>query len=329
MRRKILYTFLFIIGLVVVVVSGCYLSGYYNIDLWFGQKPNYDVEPINSSLFEDYSNRDSATHTLLDLFCGMEGEYYQGKYHDNELDTIKDLMCREYLSVWKNVEDTTCFNMSIGLYIDKKFPSLLAKRIMLEKIDSVLPKGMYGDLPEYESISLKSQNFHIPDSVFLFLDLWEFNFNRLTKEYNAKAPSITFNQVRDSRGCVVCRKLYEDSRWITYILESSISYHGSCGCPSSADYVTIDKVNGHILSKSDLYSDSCINKIYDQIRVKYVMAAKTKRVSPIPILDGETLMEKANGVALINEGLLIYFHPYNIGCGGEEQYNLILPIKTS
>ena len=39
---------------------------------------------------------------------------------------------------------------------------------------------------------------------------------------------------------------------------------------------------------------------------------------------GEELIDQANGVAIINEGILFYFHPYTIGGGYEGQYNLII-----
>lgn len=273
----------------------------------------------------NFSDEPDSTFSLLDLFYGMDCTD-GGVYYDEVLDTIKGLLHKEFLAEWRNVEENICFNMSIGLYLDCEFSSLAAKRIMLEKVDSALTAGMYYDLPENERSSLKSQKIIIPDSIPQFLDLWEKNFNHWTDVNNGSSPSIDF-KIPDSRGCVVCHRIYEDSRWVTYILETSVSYHGSNGCPSSADYVTIDKSNGHILSKNDILSDVCIQEIYRMLPIEYFKAAKAIGFTPSATSDGEALFRQSDGVALINEGLLIYFYPYTIGCGAEGQYNIICDLR--
>ena len=277
-------------------------------------------------LFENYANRDNTTHTMLDLFYGMNQDS-SGNYYDSELDRIDSLLYKEYRSEWKNSEDTTSFIMSIGLYIDKEFPCDVAKRIMLAKVDSVLTEGMTYDLPENELISLKSQMLTIPDSVSLFLKLWNYNFNRCTKIYNMNSPAIEYHPILNSRGCVVCHRIYEDAKLVTYILESSVSYHGSSGCPSVADYITINKHTGHILSKDDILHESKLKTVYNQLPFVYEDNAKRKGFTPHTAYEGEGLLRRADGVALINEGLLVYYHPYNLGCGAEGQYNLIVPLN--
>ena len=37
------------------------------------------------------------------------------------------------------------------------------------------------------------------------------------------------------------------------------------------------------------------------------------------------LLKAMNGCALIREGLIIYYHPYEIGCGADGQFNAIIP----
>lgn len=282
----------------------------------------------NSDVFMYYDNRYCSTPSLLQLEYGRS-KNSEGNYFDNNLDTINGLKHKEYSAVWKNFQDFTCFNMCIGLYIDTIFPSMTVKRIMLEKVDSVLTEGILYDMSENELISLKSQRIHIPDSLQSFLTLWEWNFDRCTKVYNSKATSINYNQILDSRGCVVCHRIYEDPRWATYILECSVNSHGSCGCGSSADYITIDKNTGHILSKADILSDSNIGQILEILPIEYRKVATAKRATPCSWWDnnGEGLFNQSNGVALVNEGILIYFVPYNIGCGAEGQYNIIIPIN--
>ncbi len=59
------------------------------------------------------------------------------------------------------------------------------------------------------------------------------------------------------------------------------------------------------------------------IRREYENEAKAKGFTPSNFTESE-LLDKANGIAKINEGMILYFHPYNIGCGAEGQYNLVL-----
>ncbi len=42
------------------------------------------------------------------------------------------------------------------------------------------------------------------------------------------------------------------------------------------------------------------------------------------ISTGEALIERADGAAFVGGGILFYFHPYNIGCGAEGQYNIVI-----
>lgn len=273
--------------------------------------------PDKVGIFSNYSERYHGTESLMGLDYGREKDS-NGNYICNDLDTINGLLHKEYASVWRNSEDSTCFNMCIGVYLDTIFPSIAVKRIMLEKVDSAMTEGMRYDLPKDELISLKSQKLH-PESIQNFLKVWGWNFERWTKVYNFKAADIKCNQILDSRGCVVCHKIYEDPRWATYILESSVDYHGSCGCNSSANYITIDKHSGQILAKEDVLSEPSIYGIFEKLPLEYMDAASKKGVTPNSGWDknGKELFNKSDGVALLNEGLLVYFAPYSIGCGAE------------
>ena len=85
-------------------------------------------------------------------------------------------------------------------------------------------------------------------SVKGFLDGWEFLFNKVSRLNGYGPKYANFPMIIGSRGCAVCHKIYEDSIWVTYIIEMSVDYHSSCGCPSSADYYTINKQSGKILT---------------------------------------------------------------------------------
>ena len=103
----------------------------------------------------------------------------------------------------------------------------------------------------------------------------------------------------------------------------SVDYHSSCGCPSSADYYTINKQSGEIFNLSKFLAQFKRSDITALIRREYENEAKAKGFTPSNFT-GSELLDKANGIAKINEGMILYFHPYNIGCGAEGQYNLVL-----
>ena len=39
------------------------------------------------------------------------------------------------------------------------------------------------------------------------------------------------------------------------------------------------------------------------------------------------ILDSANGCALIEEGLIIYFYPYNLGCGADGEYEAVIPYE--
>lgn len=41
--------------------------------------------------------------------------------------------------------------------------------------------------------------------------------------------------------------------------------------------------------------------------------------------DPVKLLGDADGCALIREGLIIYYHPYHIGCGADGQFTAVIP----
>ena len=41
-------------------------------------------------------------------------------------------------------------------------------------------------------------------------------------------------------------------------------------------------------------------------------------------LTGQELIDCADGCAIVNEGVMLYYRPYSVGCGAAGEYNLIL-----
>lgn len=98
----------------------------------------------------------------------------------------------------------------------------------------------------------------------------------------------------------------------------------SCGDNSETSFYTINPTKGKILTLKDIVSAKDKEKLEVLLRQKLAWL-KYKR--GCPELQDISFLDNINGIALIKEGLLIYFYPDNIGYGYEGQYNVVLPYK--
>lgn len=265
------------------------------------------------------------THTnFFGLYYGME-KNSDREFMDPVLDTIPEITHKEFSSIWYIPSDSVRFAMTLGIYLDNEYPSDAVRETVFKKLNSIIPEGFSYDINHRQESLLKS-GVATMQSVKGFLDSWGNLFNKVSRLNGYGPKYANFPLIIGSRGCAVCHKIYEDSIWTTYIIEMSVDYHSSCGCPSSADYYTINKQSGKILTLSEFLSQCKRTDITDLIRREYENEAKSKGFTPSDF-SGSELLDKANGFAKLKGGVILYFHPYNIGGGAEEQYNLVLPIE--
>lgn len=290
------------------------------IDLAFASEPVFEKW---DEKFELPKPRKGST-SLLDLMYGMEHDS-AGKYLDDvRLDTIPGLIHKEYMSIWCHHADSVRFEMSMGLYIDENYPSEIVRNVLFEKLNVKIPEGFSYDIDETQD-SLLKRGVRSAQSAHSFIRDWENLFNRVSSLNGYNSKFSHYAMMVGSRGCAVCHKIYEDSIWATYIIEMSVDYHSSCGCPSSADYYTINKSTGKIFNLSDLLSHHKSSDIERFLLNEFDIETNAKG-RPTCGITGLELINRANGIAKLNDGILFYYHPYNIGCGAEGQYNLIIPI---
>ena len=262
------------------------------------------------------------THTnFLGLFYGME-KNSDGEFVDPVLDIIPEITHKEFSSIWYKPIDSVRFEMTLGIYLDNRYPSDAVRETVFKKLNSIIPDGFSYDIDNKQESILKS-GVETTQSVKSFLDGWGNLFNKVSRLNGYGPKYANYPMIVGSRGCAVSHKIYEDSIWATYIIEMSVDYHSSCGCPSSADYYTINKQSGEIFNLSKFLTQSNRSDITTLIRREYENEAKAKGFTPSNFT-GRELLDKANGIAKINEGMILYFHPYNIGGGAEGQYNLVL-----
>lgn len=265
--------------------------------------------------------KDDAHTNFLGLFYGME-KNSDGEFVDPVLDIIPEITHKEFASIWYKPIDSVRFEMTLGIYLDNRYPSDAVRETVFKKLNSIIPDGFSYDIDNKQESILKS-GVETTQSVKSFLDGWGNLFNKVSRLNGYGPKYANYPMIVGSRGCAVSHKIYEDSIWATYIIEMSVDYHSSCGCPSSADYYTINKQSGEIFNLSKFLTQSNRSDITTLIRREYENEAKAKGFTPSNFT-GRELLDKANGIAKINEGMILYFHPYNIGGGAEGQYNLVL-----
>lgn len=100
----------------------------------------------------------------------------------------------------------------------------------------------------------------------------------------------------------------------------------SCGDNTAFSWFTIDKDTGSVLELSDIIYESKWQE-FAFIMIKHLNDGHpwlnynrdTQRCDLIKILN------ERDGCAITPEGVIVYYHPYKIGCGAEGQYNALIP----
>lgn len=98
----------------------------------------------------------------------------------------------------------------------------------------------------------------------------------------------------------------------------------SCGDNSQTSFYTVNSANGKVLTLRDIIFQKDYPKLEMLLKKKLVFEKRQRQVSQ---LQNQTFLKDIDGIALIKEGLLIYFYPDNIGYGYEGQYNIIFPYE--
>ena len=258
---------------------------------------------------------------LMDSYYCMERDS-SGAFVDSVLDTIPGLVHKECEHYWSWYPDRIRFKISIGIYLDEQFPNELVRETILTKVDSIIPSTFEYDLHSAQVEALKNREIS-KQSTHDFLDSWERVFDELTRLNGYGPQDEHFNEIFDTRGCTVCHKIYDDAEWATYALTFNCSFHASCGAHCYVDYFTIDKRTGKVLAVDEVIAQYGRSKIGAMLVSAYRCKALIRN-NYAGGYTGDELISNADGVAIINEGILVYYHPYRIGNGAEGQYNLII-----
>ena len=272
-----------------------------------------------------------AAKTPMDLFLGMDADSdYSYTGSDSLLYLFPGLIMQEKDATWYVSEDDfdMKFRCSLGLYIDKDYPSEAVFRKLEAAIDSALVFGLepYGGMDDQPAFRLREAN--TPKTALQILEFGSQVFDMYTNQMKASKPESAYEQVPEARWCLVVHKVYDEGDQATYLFESSYDINGSNGCPSQAHYLTFDKNTARVLLPEDviaIYGEEDLKSqlwdAYQEARAEREFGDDDTAVSP------DELISEVSGCAIINEGIMFYYLPYIIGCGAEGEYNLVIPKK--
>ena len=279
--------------------------------------------------FSPSGGDDQSAETPMELFMGMEyDENYSYMGSDSLLYRFPGLVMQEKDATWyvSDEDFDIKFRCSLGLYIDKEYPSEAVFRELEAAIDSALVFGLepYGGMDDQPAFSLRSAN--TPQNAQQILEFGSQVFDMYTKQMKARKPEAAYEQVPEARWCLVVHKVYDKGDQATYLFEVSYDINGSNGCPSQALYWTLDKKTGSLLQSEDIIAKYDEEDLKSQLWTAYVEACKVRGYDEDMImLEPENLLSEVSGCAIINEGVLFYYLPYVIGSGVEGEYMLVIP----
>jgi len=273
----------------------------------------------------------------MELFMGMgqvqdeqdkDGYTYNYECRVPELEGIDGILSQELEATWYREGDgkPDRYRCMLGLYVDEDFPSDQVFRQVELGIDTLLTQSFdYNDELEAMKKSLALRKGYNPKSSQDIMNRAKQIFNQFTKKNHEQKSDVTGNELPEARVCIVAHKIYDKGDWASYIIEFSFDYNGSCGCPSWADYITVNKKTGHRLTSGDLVEIYGLARVSDSLREAYVKAKDERNVElDVYNLTGQELIDGADGCAIVSDGVMFYYRPYSVGCGAEGMYNLIL-----
>ena len=286
-----------------------------------------------------YSTGKVTQGSWMELFMGMgqvqdeqdkDGYSYHYECRVPELEGIEGILSQELEATWYREGDgkPDRYRCMLGLYVDEDFPSEQVFRQVELGIDTLLTQSFdYNDELDAMKKSFALRKGYNPKSSQDIMNRAKQIFNQFTKKNHELKSDLTGYELPEARVCIVAHKIYDKGDWASYIIEFSFDYNGSCGCPSWADYITVNKKTGQRLTSDDIVKKYGEEQVSKKLRQAYVKA-KGERNADLEVynLSGLELIEAADGCAIVDEGVMFYYRPYSVGCGAEGPFNLILDL---
>lgn len=124
----------------------------------------------------------------------------------------------------------------------------------------------------------------------------------------------------------------------TFIVSDWSLFNDQCGDHTAVSYISVNSSTGKEIKCKDLIRRSDEKKMGDLL-LKYVRNQEEGWIEVgaeelIGVYDGKTdstgikLFNEMSGCGLLKEGLIIYYHPYTIGYGGNGEFFAIIPYNV-
>lgn len=260
----------------------------------------------------------------LGLESGREYDEEKCKYTILDLDAIPELIHFEFDRKWfySEGEDYNIYwHAQLGLHIDSVIPQNIWHSLQPILNENFTEHISY-DAPFYSIYANEIAEYvQTPND---YAKKWENLMDKFSETMKPTLAESVYYGISHLRVCGVIHKVFDNKDWETYLIEFSFEYHGGCGCHSYADYISFNKHDGHRLTEQELY------RLYDKPKLSEALIKefnKAKEKAGRAPTGDPTLINDISGFAFIEDGVLVYFHPYVAGCGAEGQHNIIIKDK--
>ena len=101
----------------------------------------------------------------------------------------------------------------------------------------------------------------------------------------------------------------------------------SCGDNTTRSWFTIDKKTGRQLELSDIIQEDRMQD-FAYLMIKHLNNWDSPwfdYARGVRMCDLQHYLDLRSGCALVKEGVVVYYHPYIMGCGAEGQFNSLVP----
>lgn len=118
-------------------------------------------------------------------------------------------------------------------------------------------------------------------------------------------------------GCAMITEEY-------FTMEENTWYDNySCGNKEKTSWFTMNRETGKELSLYDII-DKQYRKDFNKLLIQHLCNADGYWKDNHS-WEQESICNQFNGIALVPEGVVVYYHPYQISCGAEGQFNSLIP----
>ena len=219
---------------------------------------------------------------------------------------------------WSRCEKDTC-DYHAGYHVmGVRCPNNLpVKQWVSEIIWKEMKKEWIGDEDVYmdiEKLPINTADISNKDIADYYLDSWKKQYDH----YIIKPHEYGFLEQYGLFVMDVWKYNQYNTMWVYSWYD-----HRSSGDNTQNSFYTVSLISGKVMTLKDIIDEKDFPKLEKLLKQKILRLVRQNGFEFYG--DEKPLLDQISGIALVKEGLIVYFHPYTIGCGAEGQYNVIFP----